>query len=182
MKLTLHKLNNRQAGASLIEVLVAVLLLSFGILALGTLLSFSVQMPKLAAYRATATNLASSHIERIRANTNGDYTSSLSYDGTFAPISTANCAPTCTAAELWSYMDKKYTESAARAELPAGGLMVTCDTIPSSTVKCPSGSLWVMWQEPSTVAEINSANSDNCPPEVTSFHPMPRCLYVKFRI
>lgn len=181
MKLTLHKLNNRQAGSSLIEVLVAVLLLSFGILALGTLLSFSVQMPKLAAYRATATNLASSHIERIRANPNGDYTSNLSYDGSFTKVKTADCLKACTA-ELRSLMDKKYTENAARVELPAGGLKVACDTILDSRVNCPSGNLWVVWQEPSTVAAINSANSDNCPPEVTDNFkdPMPRCLYVRF--
>lgn len=181
MKLKMQPLNSRQAGASLIEVLVAVLLLSFGILALGTLLSFSVQMPKLAAYRATATNLAASHIERIRANPNGDYNSSLSYDGKFTEIETADCSPACTD-ELRSLMDKKYTENAARAELPAGGLEVTCDTIPGSTVKCPSGNLWVVWQEPSTVAAINSANSDNCPPKVTANFkdPMPRCLYVRF--
>ena len=178
MKLKMQTLNSRQAGASLIEVLVAVQLLSFGILALGTLLSFSVQMPKLAAYRATATNLASSHIERIRANTNGDYTSSLSYDGSFTPIKYVDCTPNCTA-EAWITLDKTYTENEARAGLPAGGLMVKCDESP-----CATGRLWIVWQEPSTVAAINSAHSDNCPPEVTNNFkdPMPRCLYVKFRI
>ena len=62
---------NRQAGASLITVLVAMLLLSLGMLALGAMLSFAVQMPKLSGYRANAVNLASGYIERIRANPKG---------------------------------------------------------------------------------------------------------------
>ena len=62
---------SRQLGASLLEVLVAILILSFGMLALSGMLAFSVQMPKLAAYRATATALAASHIERMRANPQG---------------------------------------------------------------------------------------------------------------
>ena len=60
-----------QMGSSLIEVLVAVVLLSLGMLSLGISLSFAVQMPRLSGYRATAINLAVSHIERIRANPGG---------------------------------------------------------------------------------------------------------------
>ena len=60
-----------QGGALLIEVLVAMLLLSFGMFSLGAMMSFSVQMPKLSGYRSTAVNLASSHIDRIRANPAG---------------------------------------------------------------------------------------------------------------
>jgi type IV pilus assembly protein PilV len=95
----------RQAGASLIEVLVAVLILSFGMLSLGAMLSFSVQMPKLSGYRTTATNIAADHIERIRANPGefalGTYSSTLSYDGTFNAVALDNCTyPNCTSATV----------------------------------------------------------------------------------
>lgn len=63
--------SKNEAGATLIEVLVAILLLSFGMLALGAMLSFAVQAPKMSAYRATATNLANSYVERMRANPEG---------------------------------------------------------------------------------------------------------------
>jgi hypothetical protein len=66
MKKVPHPIRSRQGGASLIEVLVAVLILSFGLLSLGAMLSLSVQMPKLSGFRTTATNIASDHIERIR--------------------------------------------------------------------------------------------------------------------
>jgi Tfp pilus assembly protein PilV len=71
MKKVPHPIRSRQGGASLIEVLVAVLILSFGLLSLGAMLSLSVQMPKLSGFRTTATNIASDHIERIRANPDG---------------------------------------------------------------------------------------------------------------
>ncbi len=170
---------HQQSGASLIEVLVALGLFSVGILALGVVLSFAVQLPKLAAYRATATHLASSHVERIRANPGGNYNSALNYDATFTALQLANCAyPMCTSATLVE-MDSAFTQNAARTQLPAGGLQVNCDGVP-----CASGNLWIVWQEPSTFATLNPSTSDNCPSEVTGKFstPKPRCLHLKFKI
>lgn len=180
-----------QSGSSLIEVLVAILLLSFGMLALGAMLSFAVQAPKLSGYRATATNLASGHIERIRANPGGfganSYSSALSYDGTFYSTSTdlpalSDCTyPACTASTL-ATMDNAATKRAAHIELPAGGMIMKCDTL--TCTKASYGNLWIVWQEPSTIAVLNPTSSDNCPTEVTGTYtsPAPRCLYVRFKI
>ncbi|WP_293640459.1 type IV pilus modification protein PilV [Polaromonas sp.] len=175
------------SGASLIEVLVAILILSFGMLSLGAMLSFSVQLPKLSGYRATAANLASSHIERIRANTvgfaNNLYSVPISYVGTFNDdIALVECAyPNCNAASL-ATMDNTYTQKAVRNELPAGGMLLTCDT--DTTTPCSPtsyGNLWIMWREPSTYAALNPTSSDNCPPGI-NFTPQPRCLYVRFKL
>ena len=181
-----HLPNSRQTGASLIEVLIAILLLSFGLLAFGAMLSFAVQAPKLSNYRALASNIASAHIERMRANPTGyatdSYAVTLSYDGTFNDIAVLACAyPNCTAASL-ATMDNTTAQRAARSELPAGGLLLTCDTTPCSLTG--SGNLWVIWQEPSTYAALNPSASDNCPVEVTGTYtnPRPRCLYVRFKI
>ncbi len=183
---SLYKSPKSQGGASLIEVLVAILLLSFGMLALGAMLSFAVQAPKMSAYRATATNLASGHVERIRANPEGfganAYTSALSYDGTTNPIALADCSyPACTATTL-AAMDNAATNHAARIELPAGGMIMKCDT-PTTCTSASYGNLWIVWQEPSTVAVLG-ASSDNCPTEVTGAYtsPAPRCLYVRFKV
>lgn len=177
-----------QSGASLIEVLVAILLLSFGMLALGAMMSFAVQAPKLSAYRATAANLASSHVERIRANPGGfatdSYTMAMSYDGTFYSSSTnlpslADCSyPACTEATL-AAMDKAATNRAVRIELPAGGMLMNCDTSPCT--RASYGNLWILWQEPSTVAGLG-ASSDNCPAAASALDPKPRCLYVRFKV
>ena len=172
-----------QSGSSLIEVLVAVLILSFGMLALGGMIAYAVQLPKLAALRASATNLAASHIERMRANItgfqNGSYDESLSYNATSTPVTLNNCTyPSCTATSL-ATMDKAATLSALRRELPAGGLRLERDGASGPTV----GNLWIIWQEPTTFASISPSASDNCPAAVATFtNPRPRCLYVRFEL
>jgi type IV pilus assembly protein PilV len=177
--------HHRQRGATLIEVLVAILVLSFGMLALGGMMAYGVQMPKIAAHRATAANLAAAHIERIRANPtgfhNGDYSKALSYDGTFAAIALADCAfPNCTATTL-AEMDTAATRNAVRTQLPAGGMLTTCDTAPCSTKSY--GNVWIIWQEPATNAALTSGSTDSCPAAVAAFtDPAPRCLYVRFKL
>jgi type IV pilus assembly protein PilV len=179
-----------QNGASLIEVLVAILLLSFGMLALGAMLSFAVQAPKLSGYRATASNLASSHVERIRANpqgfaksdgSGGNYEASLHGSTNITYSSSVNCSyPTCAAATL-AAKDIQDARIDIRRQLPVGDLIMKCSSTPC--LKTSYGELWVVWQEPSTNALL-SASSDNCPTEATTMYtnPSPRCLYIRFKI
>ena len=175
-----------QHGASLIEVLVAILILSFGMLSLAGMLSFSVQLPKLSAYRSTASNLAATHAEKVRANpeafASNLYTSSLSYDGTFAALSLSDCAyPNCTSSSL-ATMDIAATRQAARIQLPAGGMIMKCGA--SACAKTSYADLWIVWQEPTTFATLDANSSDNCPTEVTGTYtsPRPRCLYLRFKV
>jgi type IV pilus assembly protein PilV len=189
MKIQRH----HQTGSSLIEVLVAILLLSFGMLALGAMLSFSVLAPKLSAYRATAANLAASHVERIRANpegfSNDRYTAALNGSGwSFTEIALSDCAyPNCTEASL-ATMDEKATRRAVRRELPAGDMVMWCSTpaAPTSPVTCTKttqGNLWIVWQEPNTNSLL-SQSSDQCPSFPSDYlGALPaRCLYVLFKI
>ncbi len=189
------KLKHHQSGASLIEVLVAILLLSFGMLSLGGMLAYAVQLPKLSAYRATAAMLASQHIERMRANpgaatpstggySNGDYTLALTYDGTSTiPAASACTYPACTESTL-ATMDNAFTQRELRKQLPAGGMIVKSTVAGALTY----GELWIVWLEPDTFAAMNRGttnNTDNCPSEVTTVYntaPIPRCLYVRFKI
>ena len=175
----------QQTGALLIEVLVAMLLLSFGMLSLGAMLSFSVQMPKLSGYRALAVNLASSHIDRIRANPIGfnDYKTPLKETAwSFAEIESADCQyPSCNAAKL-ATMDNAATRRAVRIALPAGNMLVTCDTATCS--KDSHGNVWIVWQDPKLNAALDPSSSDNCSAEVTKIYtdPKPRCVYVGFKL
>jgi type IV pilus assembly protein PilV len=177
-----------QAGITLIEVLVAMLLLSFGMLPLGAMLSFSVQMPKLAGYRAIATNLASSHVARILANPDGfafnDYKKPL-HDNTwsFDDISLADCAYSdpCTQASL-ATMDDAATRRAVRMSLPAGDMLLTCDT--ASCGDSDYGNLWIVWQDPSGRSTLDLSSTDNCPDEVKNAYsdPAPSCFYLRFKV
>lgn len=188
----LKKMNDKtrqaQSGATLIEVLVAVVILAFGLLSLGGMLSFAIQMPKLSAYRATATNLAASYVERIRANpnafVNGSYAVGLNetVDWSFADIALSDCNySSCTETTL-ATMDVAAVRRAVRRQLPAGDMIMKCD--PNPCVQNGSGDLWIIWQEPSTFAALDPGTSDNCPTEATAIYtnPAPRCLYVRFRV
>ena len=183
-----------QTGASLIEVLIAILLLSFGMLSIGAMVSFAVQMPKLAGYRATATNLATSHIERIRANPDGfnndSYSTALGETSwSFREIQVNECfylvSPKCDEAlQRLPDMDNAATRREIRQYLPAGDMLMNCGTSPCSSVTNSYGNLWIVWQEPNTYAALDPSTSDNCPAQVTAVYtnPKPRCLYVRFKI
>ena len=184
---------SRQLGASLLEVLVAILILSFGMLALSGMLAFSVQMPKLAAYRATATALAASHIERMRANPQGfstdAYKETMSYNSgsvLAAPqtVSSLCLYPNCTP-DTMATRDKYESNFLIQKQLtPTGGMRVTCNG-PCTDL---DGDLWIIWQEPTTFASLDTGNSDECPdataaPTFTPFgNPKPRCLHVRFKL
>lgn len=179
-----------QSGASLIEVLIAILILSFGLLAMGGMLSWGVLMPKLASYRATATNLASSHIDAIRANPFGFqsdwYNAALNettgWSSNAIALSGSNCSFTgtqCTAQTL-ATADTNIFRNAVRRDLPGGDIVVRCSTTPCTSASY--GELWVIWKEPSSAMDVSG--SDDCPATAVSLYtnPKPRCLYVRFQI
>lgn len=188
MKKPVRAHRRQQDGALLIEVLVAMLLMSFGMLSLGVMLSLSVQMTRLSSYRSTAMNLASSHIGRIRANPGGiqyyqqplQPTASSSDEHDESKSKTCRY-PKCNEQSL-ALMDDAATREAIRLQLPSGDLLMRCDT----GVCGPSayGNLWVVWQEPATYVALDLSTADHCPVEVTSIYPdlRPRCLYVRFQV
>lgn len=177
-----------QRGASLIEVLISILILSFGLLAMGGMMATAVQLPKMAALRATAASIAANHVDRMRANpagfASGLYDENLSYDGTFSVPASADCNyPNCTAVSL-ATMDKAAVNRTLRQQLPAGGIRMERDAS-GGTPSTTAGNLWIIWQEPGSLAAFNNlANSDPCPSQVTSAYtnPAPRCLYLRFRL
>jgi type IV pilus assembly protein PilV len=185
---------SKQHGASLIEVLISVLILSFGMLSLGGMMIYAIQMPKLAAYRATATTQGAAFVERMRANKAGfaadNYASTgaeaLSYNKVTPDVyTTAACVyPNCTAQQIADF-DAKETLKTLRRELSAlSGMRVVC------SVSCQSfeGDLWVMWDEPSQLQGLSFSSADECPdptatPAFAGFNtPKPRCLHIKFKL
>ncbi len=178
---------SRQLGASLLEVLVAILILSFGMLALSGMLAYAVQMPKLSAYRAAATSLAASHVERMRANPQGfkleSYRQAMSFNVAL-PVVTRCAYPDCTSDTI-AALDKDDIGKAIRNQLPGlAGMRVICNGACTDL----DGDLWIIWQEPTTFASLDSTNSDECPdptiaPTFTAFDsPKPRCLHVRFKL
>jgi type IV pilus assembly protein PilV len=179
---------HRQSGASLIEVLVSMLILAFGMLALGGMLSYAIQMPKLAGYRATAALIAANHVERMRANVDGflnnQYTETLTYQQNL-PSGSLCDYPTCNATSI-AARDKYETQDTLKKELrPLAGMRVICE---SGNCALRRGDIWIIWDEPSVFVGLDSATSDECPdptvnPTFTAFTaPRPRCLHVRFAL
>jgi type IV pilus assembly protein PilV len=173
-----------QAGTTMIEVLVSILILSVGMLSLSGLMAFAVQIPKVSGYRSAAINIGSAHIEKIRANLQGlyddAYSTQLSYNGAYSELSPRPCAyPTCNATTL-ADMDDAETKRIARLQLPAGGVLFRCDPAPCSPASF--GNLWILWRDPDTISFIDPGTSDNCPDlpaEISG--PKPRCVYLRFK-
>ncbi|MCX8521354.1 MAG: type IV pilus modification protein PilV [Rhodoferax sp.] len=187
MKTPIHSnhLLSRQRGATLIEALVAVLILALGLLAMGGMMAYAIQIPKMAGNRSVAVNIGMELIERMRTNTaaykasNNAYTTSLTYDGSSdAPDPTLGvCSfPNCTAATL-AAMDLAWAQRQLRLQLPAGGYSI--ETTPGST----AGNLWILWQEVGALGSFATSTSDICPATASSYtDPQPRCLLIPFRL
>lgn len=191
----------RQSGATLIEVLISILLLSFGMLALGGMMSYAVQMPKMAGFRSSATTIAAGHIERMRANvagfSAGIYASATivgephTYDKLVWQVKQDHatpCAyPACNSTTI-AYQDINETHEAIRRELPGlAGMRVTCSGACNSMNR-PEGDIWIIWSDPTTFAALDAGDSDECPnptsaPTFTPFTvPKPRCLHIRFKL
>ncbi len=115
----------RHRGATLIEVLVAVLLLSIGLLGMVGLQVRTMAYEKGSAVRAAASNLVSDMSERVRANQGAG--ASYVSTGTYAALSAAsvtlpspNCyTAACTPAQLAAF-DLANWRLSARSQMPAG--------------------------------------------------------------
>jgi type IV pilus assembly protein PilV len=79
----------RCAGVTLIEVLVAVLIVGIGVLGIVELQLLSMQTNAGALYRTEANQFIYDIIDRARANPAGDYTLTLASDG---PVGAPDCA------------------------------------------------------------------------------------------
>lgn len=177
----------RQSGASLIEVLVAALLLSVGLLALAGLQATSLRMTKEAQFRSAAASLASAYSEAVKANTAGALAGAYNYTAAYARADAAIAQPPtcrdgvtiCTAAQI-AADDLAAWREAARLALPGGSLFATL--VPAAVGTPPSINLWVLWQGPNTDDTSDAATaqiSTNCPPTIGNMNRTLQCMPFK---
>lgn len=174
-----------QRGASLIEVLISILLLSFGMLALAGMQAYSVTAQKNASYRTIASAMANELAELIRLNPAG--LAAGNYDGSLmtnagppglAPCAFPNCIATTLAAD-----DLSSFRIRVRQQLPLGGVEVTRPA--GSTTEA---NIWIVWEEPRAfdtaagATGANEAQADNCSATARALPTLPRCFYMKVQL
>jgi len=116
---------SRQAGVSIVEALVALVILSVGMLGIAGLYLSSLQAGRSANLRIQAVNLASEMADRIRANRNGEASYNLAAGNLPAAVDCATVA--CTTAQL-AQSDQNIWVTTIRAALAgatAGGGSIT---------------------------------------------------------
>lgn len=160
-----------QLGTSLIEVLVAVLLLSFAMLAMANLHATSLKYVKMSEFRGIATALAFEMSDRMRANSSaaGQYVFTTAYTSTAAVVATPTCANAlqCSPAEM-AQIDLAEMRTAIVNALPGGFLRITRDAANPSVMN-----VWVIWLDP----DGNDATTLlPCPFTAT---PQPQCLAMR---
>lgn len=180
---------HRQKGATLIEVLVTILILSIGLLAMGAMMSYSMLLPKFSGNRSVAVSTATNMIDRMRANSGTESPSfsitayntttfSANFVGSASIPAGATCSfPNCTQATM-ATMDIAIIQQQLQQQLSPAGM-----TISVTDAANGEGNLWVIWQEPSSAANL-ATGSDNCPAAVTALAltPAPRCIYMPFKL
>lgn len=189
----------RQSGASMIEVLVSILVVTLGVIAMGGLLASATRLGKASESRAVAALLAADISDRMKANVCGAIgvttacaTGSTSYDQTAAfsvltarPADPAACAvvTACTPAEL-AAIDLARWNQALYDGLPNGKGYVQYDPGAAAAGGAGSVDVWVTWLDPSALSDgdyqaIDNKNANNCPPGFQNVSPQPRCMYFR---
>ncbi len=144
----------RQAGTTLIEALIAAVVIGIGLLGIASLLVKSMQASTLAEHRAVATDLAWSLADRIRANLKADnsYLVSLNSCPTGASVPTCFATPgsslaagaSCSAADVAAAdLEEIFCafDTGIRRRLPDGRLSVTCNDLDTTDADaCTAGS------------------------------------------
>jgi type IV pilus assembly protein PilV len=186
----------QQRGATLIEILVTFLILSFGLMAIGTMQAFSLSSATSTSNRAIAISMASEYTEMMRANpaavAAGSYDIALDYSGsTNIPDVDASdtCSyPNCTATTLATF-DKAVFQARVRSMLPAGTVVMTRPTV-AGAASTRQANVWIIWSESKNFAAPVSGDTsspsetafDACPAAVQTMSPLPRCYFLRITL
>jgi type IV pilus assembly protein PilV len=189
-----HPLNSKllqrrsAKGATLIEVLVAIFLLTVGLLAMAALTTSATGYNKLSQLRGTATMLADDYAEQARANLRAFDVSYYGMSSTPTKPSTdlldkngSFAAPGgLEAAKLVAQWDKYNWSQNLQNRLPAGDATVVTSTAAVGDSAVRVMEIWIKWKEPGTGFDVTGGSSfAKCPSGTDSSYS---CLYFKAAI
>jgi type IV pilus assembly protein PilV len=138
-------LTKTQSGFTLLEVLVAIVVLSLGLLGLAGLQAASLSNNQTAYYRGIATQQAYDIADRLRANLAGAGSPNYSYNNlaTGLPVGNPDCfAATCSPANM-AISDRRQWNTANATLLPNGNGTVVCIDGPAAAGCTAATGNWV---------------------------------------
>lgn len=172
----------RQRGAGLIEALVALLVLSFGMLAMARLSAASIDHQKSAQLRLVGVSLARLYGERARLNVYGfDLGHYDIVAGTAAASGTITLDPDAAdddAARDMAAADQQAFLTLVAATLPDGGAQVT--SRPSAQAR--ELDIWLLWRDTSADRDnsLDAAARHHCPANMNdSVRDGRRCMHFR---
>ena len=128
-----------QRGFSLIEVLIALIIMSVGMLGIASLYVQSMQAGRTSLFRHNAVTLAGDVADRIRANP----TAIAAYAGAGADNSCVAMGITCSNTQMAAHDILLWAQQATDT-LPSGNVAITVD----NTVLPPLYTIAITWNEP----------------------------------
>ncbi len=173
-------------GFSLVEVLVAMVVVALGILALAGLLQAATRYSRMSELRSTAVLLANDIADRIRANPIGAAIGAGGYDFVDNAFPSATAAPhaACTRESPCGPADRAGADLAewtarVRASLPKGSAQLHFHV---GAAPAPDYmDVWVGWADALTLAPGLSADRSGaeCPARWRAAEPSVRCVYLQ---
>lgn len=173
----------RQRGVSMIEVMVAILITSLGVLAMAGLLATSARFGKTAEFRSISTLMAADIADRIRANRVGllNYNLANITLNTAAPSQAGACATpgTCLPDEI-AAIDLAEWQATLFNNLPGGTGHINLSDAANGMLD-----IWVIWEDPDALNVGFSVNAGadvngGCPPAFTTASGnTPRCMFFR---
>jgi type IV pilus assembly protein PilV len=155
------------AGFSLLEVLVAVVVLGIGLTAVASIQMTSKRANFEAVQRATAAMLTQDIIERMRVNPGElaaytNYGAGLTLTGT--TIANQDCSGGCTPAELAQHDLYEWEQALSGVTEQAGGQNTGGLTLPTACISGPNGgsgvySVAIAWRG---LNKLSNPTADNC--------------------
>lgn len=166
----------RQGGASLIEVLVALLIVSLGLMSMARLSATTLGFNKGAQVRLVALSLATQYAERARLNMYGfdlgNYDIALDAAAPGAPAVNVDASDLTAAANVAQADQREFITRVAN-HLPQGRVVASSTRMPTAR----DLDIWILWQDVNTdqTGGLLTAAESQCPTGVQGSS----CLYIK---
>ena len=175
----------RQAGTSLVEVLVALLLLTVGLLTMAGLHASSLKLTKVSQFKTSASEIAQVYGDAARSNVaaaiTGGYNRTVTGGAIVAPNPPCTApAVACTPAQIAA--TDLFNARTMAAALPNGDIFASVNAGNVATT-VPSLSVWVYWSSPDS-DEIRTgtdqarwdSSRERRPAAVSALAPRRQCL------